>query len=124
MRSIETTTAPAAIGTYSQAIVSSNTVYLSGQIPLDPITMELCSSDIEQQIDQVFNNIAAVCKAAGGSLANIVKLNVYLLDLASFSLVNIAMEHYFTQPYPARAVIGVSNLPRNAKVEIDAIMNL
>jgi len=124
MQAIHTDLAPAAIGTYSQAIRSGNTVYLSGQIPLDPKTMQLCSDVILSQINQVFTNLAAVCAAAGGSLADIVKLNVYLTDLKHFSLINDAMAHYFTEPYPARAAIGVAALPREAQVEIDGIMVL
>jgi len=124
MQPIHSELAPAAIGTYTQAIQSGNTVYLSGQIPLDPNTMQLCSDEIDQQIVQVIENLAAVCKAAGGSLANIVKLTVYLTDLSHFHLINQAMAHYFTQPYPARAAIGVAALPRDALVEMDAIMVL
>ena len=124
MQAIESDLAPAAIGTYSQAIRSQDTVYLSGQIPLDPSTMQLCSNEIRMQINQVFDNLAAVCEAAGGSLANIVKLNVYLVDLNHFPLVNEAMTRYFTAPYPARAAIGVSALPREAQVEVDGIMVL
>ncbi|MBN9231252.1 MAG: reactive intermediate/imine deaminase [Legionella sp. 40-6] len=124
MQPINTQAAPAAIGTYSQAIKCANTVYLSGQIPLDPETMELCSTDIKSQIVQVMENLAAVCKAAGGNLANIAKLNVYLLDLTHFPLINQVMQDYFEEPFPARAVIGVAALPRNALVEIDGIMVL
>lgn len=124
MQTIHTELAPAAIGTYSQAIRDGNTVYLSGQIPLDPTSMQLCSEEIRLQIDQVIKNLAAVCEAAGGSLANIVKLNVYLTDLIHFPLINEAMTHYFTEPFPARAAIGVSALPRGAQVEMDAIMVL
>lgn len=116
--------APAAIGTYSQAIGCGTTVYLSGQIPLHPKTMQLCSENIEQQIEQVFENLTAVCIAAGGSLANVVKLNVYLLNLNHFSLINDAMTRRFNTPFPARAVLGVSALPRGAQVEIDGIMVL
>ena len=123
-QSIQTDGAPAAIGTYSQAIRCINTVYLSGQIPLDPNTMHLCGDDIQLQINQVFDNLDAVCKAAGGSLSNIVKLSVYLTDLNHFSLVNEAMAMRFTEPYPARAAIGVSALPRGAKVEMDGVMQL
>ena len=112
MQPINTQAAPAAIGTYSQAIKCANTVYLSGQIPLDPETMELCSTDIKSQIVQVMENLAAVCKAAGGNLANIAKLNVYLLDLTHFPLINQVMQDYFEEPFPARAVIGVAALPR------------
>lgn len=124
MQVVHTELAPAAIGTYSQAIRCDNTVYLSGQIPLNPETMELCSQDIELQIKQVFDNLSAVCQAAGGSLANIVKLNVYLIDLIHFPLINSAMERYFTAPYPARAAIGISALPRGSQVEMDGIMVL
>ena len=122
MQPIHSDLAPAAIGTYSQAIQCGNTVYLSGQIPLDPKTMELCSNDISLQITQVIDNLAAVCVAAGGSLANIVKLSVYLTDLSYFPLINDAMARYFTKPYPARAAIGIASLPRGAQVEMDAIM--
>jgi len=122
MQVIHSDLAPAAIGTYSQAVKCGNTVYLSGQIPLDPQTMQLCSDEISLQIEQVIQNLVAVCEAAGGSLANIVKLNVYLLDLMHFPLVNEAMKHFFTEPYPARAAIGVAALPRGAQVEMDAIM--
>jgi reactive intermediate/imine deaminase len=121
---IQTTLAPAAIGTYSQAIRSGNTIYLSGQIPLDPLTMELCSDDINQQIEQVLINLAAVCEAAGGNLDSIVKLNVYLTDLSYFPLINNAMNKYFSKPYPARAAIGISTLPRGSQVEMDGIMVL
>lgn len=124
MQPISTTSAPAAIGTYSQAIRCGDTIYLSGQIPLDPQTMQINSDDIKQQIDQVLKNLAAVCKAAGGSLVNIVKLNVYLTDLIHFPLVNEAMSHYFSEPYPARAAIGISALPRGSLVEMDGIMVL
>lgn len=119
---IETNNAPQAIGTYSQAVKVNNTIYLSGQIALDPVTMELVSNDITAQIKQVFENIRAVANSAGGDLQHIVKLNVYLTDLGNFSLVNAAMENVFQQPYPARAAIGVSALPKGAAVEMDAIM--
>ncbi len=122
MQPIHSDLAPAAIGTYSQAIKSGDTVYLSGQIPLDPKTMQLCSDEIRLQIIQVIENLASVCQAAGGSLVNIVKLNVYLTDLGHFPLVNEAMSNFFVEPYPARAAIGVSALPRGAQVEMDAIM--
>lgn len=122
MEPIHSELAPAAIGTYSQAIKSGDTVYLSGQIPLDPQTMELCSNDIRLQITQVIENMDAVCEAAGGSLAHIVKLSVYLTDLKHFPLINEAMARYFIEPYPARVAIGVAALPRNAQVEMDAIM--
>lgn len=124
MQPIHTDLAPAAIGTYSQAVRCDNTVYLSGQIPLDPTTMQLCSDEIRMQINQVFDNLSAVCEAAGGSLANLVKINVYLTDLNHFPLVNEAMTRYFAEPYPARAAIGVSALPRAAQVEVDGIMVL
>lgn len=124
MHPIHSKLAPEAIGTYSQAIQCGNTVYLSGQIPLSPETMQLCSDEIKTQIDQVFKNLSAVCEAAGGSLAFIAKLNVYLTDLSHFPLINEAMEHYFVAPFPARAAIGVSALPRNAQVEMDGIMIL
>lgn len=124
MQAIKTDEAPAAIGTYSQAIRAGNTVYLSGQIPLDPHTMLICSQDVGLQIKQVFDNLAAVCKASGGDLSNIVKLTVYLIDLNNFTLVNETMEKYFTMPYPARAVLGVAALPKLAQVEIDAVMVL
>ncbi|KTC86038.1 MULTISPECIES: RidA family protein [Legionella] len=124
MQPIHTDLAPAAIGTYSQAIRCDNTVYLSGQIPLDPKTMQLCSDEIRMQINQVFDNLAAVCEAAGGSLADLVRITVYLTDLNHFPLINEAMTRYFTEPYPARAAIGVSALPRGAQIEIDGIMVL
>ena len=119
---INTEKAPAAIGTYSQAIKVNNTVYLSGQIPLDPKTMVIVKGGIQAEIEQVFVNLAAVCEAAGGSLKNIVKLNIYLTNLNDFSAVNNIMARYFDQPYPARAAIGVSALPKNSAVEMDAIM--
>lgn len=122
MQSINSELAPAAIGTYSHAVKCGDTVYLSGQIPLDPKTMQLCSDEIRFQITQVIENLAAVCEAAGGSLAQIVKLNVYLTDLNHFPLINEAMTHYFSEPYPARAAIGVASLPRGSQVEMDAIM--
>lgn len=122
MQAIHTASAPAAIGTYSQAIKQGNVVYLSGQIPLDPKTMQLCSNEIRGQIDQVIENLRAVCEAAGGSLAQVVRLTVYMIDLNHFPLINEAMTHYFTEPFPARTSIGVSALPRGAQVEIDAIM--
>lgn len=124
MQPITTQLAPEAIGTYSQAIQCGNTVYLSGQIPLDPETMKICSDDIKLQITQVLENLSAVCEAAGGSLGHIVKLSVFLTDLNHFPLINEAMSRYFNAPYPARAVIGVSALPRGAKVEMDGIMVL
>ena len=119
---INTEKAPAAIGTYSQAIKVNNTVYLSGQIPLDPKTMVIVKGGIQAEIEQVFVNLTAVCEAAGWSLKNIVKLNIYLTNLNDFSAVNNIMARYFDQPYPARAAIGVSALPKNSAVEMDAIM--
>lgn len=119
---ISTEAAPAAIGTYSQAVRCGNTVYLSGQIPLDPQTMTLLNATIEDEIHQVFRNLRAVCQAAGGELAHIAKLGVFLTDLAHFAKVNEIMGQYFEQPYPARAAVGVASLPRGARVEADAIM--
>lgn len=113
--------APAAIGTYSQAIKVGNTVYLSGQIPLDPASMEVVEG-IEAQICRVFDNLTAVAEAAGGSLQDIVKLNIFLTDLSHFGLVNEVMARYFKQPYPARAAIGVASLPKGVPVEMDGIM--
>ncbi len=119
---IHTEEAPAAIGTYSQAVRCGNTVYLSGQIPLDPKTMDLVNASIEDEIHQVFKNLAAVAKAAGGSLAQVAKLNVFLTDLTHFPKVNEIMGQYFAQPYPARAAIGVAALPKGSRVEADAII--
>jgi len=121
---IQTDRAPQAIGTYSQAVRSGNTVYLSGQIPLKPESMELVDGDMEAQIRQVFDNLSAVAEAAGGSLADIVKLNVFLPDLGHFTLVNAVMAEYFQPPYPARAAVGVAALPKGAQVEMDAVMEL
>lgn len=121
---IQTDAAPAAIGTYSQAVRCGNTVYLSGQIPLDPRTMTLLNASIEDEIHQVFRNLRAVAEAAGGTLAHVAKLNVFLTDLAHFAKVNEIMGQYFQTPYPARAAVGVAALPRGAKVEADAIMVL
>jgi reactive intermediate/imine deaminase len=123
-QAIHTDAAPAAIGTYSQAIRTGNTVYLSGQIPLDPATMQIVSDDMEARIVRVFENLKAVCEAAGGSLGDIVKLNIFLTDLGHFALVNEVMARYFQQPYPARAAIGVASLPRDAGVEMDGFMVL
>ena len=120
---IRTEQAPAPIGTYSQAVKVGDTVYLSGQIPLDPATMELAAG-IEAQIRRVFGNLGAVAEAAGGDLAKVVKLTVFLTDLSHFPLVNQIMAEYFQEPYPARAVIGVAALPRGAAVEMDAVMVL
>ena len=121
---IFTNDAPKAIGTYSQAVKIGNTVYLSGQIPLIPKTMEMIDGDIKEQITRVFMNLDAVAKASGGSLSDVSKLNIFLVDLSDFPLVNEIMSEYFNEPYPARAVIGVSNLPKGAIVEMDAIMTL
>lgn len=121
---ISTDQAPAAIGTYSQAVKVSNTVYLSGQIPLVPETMEMIEGDIEAQIRRVFDNLSAVAAAAGGSLSDIAKLNIFLTDLGNFAKVNEVMAEYFQQPYPARAAVEVAGLPRNAGVEMDGVMEL
>ncbi len=121
---ISTPSAPQAIGTYSQAIKVDNTVYLSGQIPLDPETMQVIDGDIRAQIHRVFDNLQAVATAAGGDFADIVKLNVYLTDLANFPIVNEIMAEYFHQPYPARAAVGVAALPRGVGVEMDGVMVL
>jgi reactive intermediate/imine deaminase len=121
---IATTHAPQAIGTYSQAIRAGNTVYLSGQIPLDPATGELVAGDMEAQVRRVFDNLQAVATAAGSDLDHVVKLTVYLTDLAHFALVNRVMAEYFAQPYPARAAVGVAALPRGAAVEMDGILEL
>lgn len=121
---IHTDAAPAAIGTYSQAIRVGDTVYLSGQIPLDPVTAALVEGGIDVQIARVFDNLAAVAAAAGGTLADVVKLNVYLIDLGHFPVVNEVMARYFSVPYPARAALGVAALPRGAQVEMDAVMVL
>ena len=121
---INTPNAPKAIGTYSQAVKVGDTVYLAGQIPLVPQTMELEIGDMRAQITRVFENLAAVARAAGGSLQDAVKLNVFLTDLTHFPLVNEAMAHYFKEPYPARATIGVAALPKGAAVEMDAVMVL
>ena len=119
---IETDKAPKAIGTYSQAIKVNDTVYLSGQIPLVPETMEIVEGDVSEQIRQVFNNLKAVAEASGGDFFDIVKLNVFLTDLADFPIVNEIMSEYFSQPYPARAAVGVAALPKGASVEMDAVM--
>jgi reactive intermediate/imine deaminase len=121
---IHSDNAPQAIGTYSQAVsvVGDTTVYLSGQIPLIPSTMEMVSDNIDDQIKQVFENLESVCLASGGSLNDIVKLNVFLTDLTNFSKVNEIMASYFDEPYPARAAVGINELPRAALVEMDAVM--
>lgn len=121
---IHSDAAPKAIGTYSQAVRCGDTVYLSGQIPLDPETMEVVEGDIEAQIRRVFDNLAAVAEAAGGSLADFVKLNIYLTDLTHFPVVNQVMAEYFSEPYPARAALGVAALPRGVGVEIEGVMVL
>ena len=121
---ISTADAPRAIGTYSQAVRAGSTVYLSGQIPLDPKTGELVAGDMEAQVRRVFDNLLAVAIASGGDLSHVVKLNVFLTDLAHFALVNRVMAEYFQQPYPARAAVGVAALPRGAAVEMDAILAL
>lgn len=121
---IQTAAAPTAIGPYSQAIRAGNTIYLSGQIPLDPRTMDLVKGDVRAQIVRVFDNLAAVAAEAGGSLDDAVRLTVYLTDLAHFPLVNEVMAQYCKQPYPARAAIGVAQLPRGAAVEVDGILVL
>lgn len=123
-KTIHTPAAPQAIGSYSQAVQVGETVYLSGQIPLDPATMQLVSGDIHAEIRRVFDNLAAVAQAAGGSLANAVKLTVYLTDMALFAAVSEIMATYFTAPYPARVTVGVAQLPRGARVEIEGILHL
>jgi reactive intermediate/imine deaminase len=119
---INTDKAPKAIGTYSQAVKVNNTVYLSGQIPLDPETMTLVDGDFAAQTHQVFKNLKAVCEAADGSLADIVKLNIFLTDLSNFATVSDVMAEYFVEPYPARAAIGVKELPKGSVVEADGVM--
>ncbi len=121
---IRTDQAPQAIGTYSQAVKCGTTVYLSGQIPLVPETMEMVGGDVEMQIRRVFDNLQAVARAAGGTLADVAKLNVFLTDLSHFPVVNQVMAEYFSEPYPARAAIGVAVLPKDAAVEMDAVMEL
>ena len=121
---IQTDDAPAAIGTYSQAVKSGRTVYLSGQIPLVPSTMSMVSDDFTEQAVQVFENIKAVCAAAGGDTSHLVKVNIFLIDLGHFATVNEIMAKYFSKPYPARAAIGVSQLPKGAQIEIDGVMEL
>ncbi|UCX03317.1 RidA family protein [Shewanella sp. HL-SH8] len=121
---IATDKAPQAIGTYSQAVKVGTTVYLSGQIPLDPKTMTMVSDEFSAQVVQVFENLTAVCDAAGGKMSDIVKLNIFLTDLSHFATVNDIMSRYFQQPYPARAAIGVKELPKGSLVEMDGIMEL
>jgi reactive intermediate/imine deaminase len=119
---INTADAPQAIGTYSQAVKVDNTVYISGQIPLDPATMEVVEGGIEAEITRVFDNLKAVASASGGSLADVVKLNIFLVDLGNFPIVNEIMAQYFDEPYPARAAIGVAALPKGVGVEMDAVL--
>ncbi|WP_333607276.1 RidA family protein [Arsukibacterium sp.] len=121
---IRTDAAPAAIGTYSQAVKIGTTVYLSGQIPLVPASMQMVSEDFSEQTHQVFKNLSAVCDAAGGDLNDMVKLNIFLTDLSQFATVNQIMSEYFSQPYPARAAVQVSALPRGAQIEIDGVMEV
>ena len=123
-QTIQTSNAPQAIGPYSQAVRAGDTVYLSGQIPLDPKTMQLVSGDIEAEIHQVFRNLKAVAEAAGGSLAKAVKVNVFLTDLGHFAKVNEIMASYCAQPFPARAAVGVAQLPRGARVEVECVLYL
>lgn len=124
MREIKTSAAPSAIGTYSQAIQTGDLVFISGQIPLVPETMELCSDKFQEQVEQVFKNLSAVCEAAGGSLAKLVKINIYLTNLEHFPIVNEVMSQHFKPPYPARAAVGISALPKGALVEVEGVMSL
>ncbi len=124
MKPISTPEAPAAIGTYSQAVRAGDTVYLSGQIPLDPKTMKIVEGDFEAQARRVFENLRAVCRAAGGDFDRVVRVTVYLTDLGNFAKVNEVMSSYFREPFPARAAVGVASLPRGSLVEIDAVMHL
>jgi len=121
---IATTNAPAAIGTYSQAVRAGNTIWVSGQIPLDPATKELVSGDIEAQIRRVFDSIKAIVTAAGASMDDVVKVTIFLIDLANFALVNQVMAEYFREPYPARAAVGAAALPRGAQVEMECVVSL
>ena len=121
---ISTDKAPQAIGTYSQAVKVNNTVYISGQIPLIPETMEVLEGSVEEQIHLVFKNLQAIITAAGGTFENVVKLNIFLTDLSNFPTVNLVMAQYFTEPYPARAAIGVNELPKAVAVEMDAVLEL
>ena len=121
---IHTDNAPAAIGTYNQAIKAGCTVYLSGQIPLVPASMEMVSDDFAEQAHQVFKNLCAVCEAAGGDINDMVKVNIFLIDLSHFATVNEIMAQYFNTPYPARAAVQVSALPKAAQIEIDGVMQL
>lgn len=121
---ISTDKAPAAVGTYSQAVKTGNLVFVSGQIPLVPETMQMVSDDFAEQTHQVFKNLKAVCQAAGGDLSSIVKLNISVVDLANFATLNEVMAQYFNEPYPARAAVGVKSLPKDSQVEIEAVMSL
>lgn len=121
---INTDNAPSAIGTYSQAVKVKNTVYLSGQIPLIPTSMEVVSEDFSEQAHQVFKNLSAVCEAAGGDINDMVKVNIFLMDLSQFATVNEIMSQYFNQPYPARAAVQVARLPKDVAIEIDGVMEL
>lgn len=121
---ISTDQAPSAIGTYSQAVKVNNTVYLSGQIPLIPETMEVIEGDFSSQTEQVFKNLSAVCEAAGGNINDMVKVNIFMTDLSNFATVNEIMAKYFTEPYPARAAIQISRLPKDVEIEMDGIMEL
>ncbi|MEZ5497829.1 MAG: RidA family protein [Steroidobacteraceae bacterium] len=121
---INTRDAPQAIGTYSQAVRIGDTVYVSGQIPLDPATMQMVAGDIDAEIRRVFDNLVAICKAAGGTLQDAVKVTVFLTDLGHFARVNEIMAQYFAQPYPARAAVGVRELPRGARVEMECVLQL
>jgi len=121
---ISTDNAPSAIGTYSQAVKVNNTVYLSGQIPLVPATMAVVSENFTEQTHQVFKNLVAVCEAAGGNINDMVKVNIFMMDLANFATVNEVMSQYFAQPYPARAAVQVSRLPKDVLIEIDGVMEL
>jgi reactive intermediate/imine deaminase len=121
---IATTNAPAAIGTYSQAVRVGNTIWVSGQIPLDPATKEMVAGDIEAQVRRVFDNVKAIVTAAGAGMDDVVKVNIFLVDLANFALVNKVMAEYFREPYPARAAVGAAALPRGAQVEMECIVSL
>ncbi len=123
-KTIHTDQAPAAIGTYSQAVQAGNLVFLSGQVPLNPVTMELVEGDFEASAHQVFKNLKAVARAGGGDMGDMVKLTVYLTDMSKFPRINDVMAQYFAEPYPARAAVAVRELPKGAEVEIDAIMML
>ena len=123
-KTVSTNQAPSAIGAYSQAVISGDFVFISGQIPLDPETQEVVEGDVRSQVVQVFQNMAAIAQAAGGGLADIVKLTVYLTDLVNFPIVNEVMGEYFDEPYPARAAIGVASLPKDVDVEVEAIMSV